>query len=117
MSIATLCATSETHRRAVLDAQLLPLILESFLHPLVGVRAAACHCVRALSRSVSVLRTDMVESEAHSLLVWLLREDENDVVKVTATAAAANLLLEFSPVRNVRELLHCARYRLAHIRH
>lgn len=100
LSIATLCATSETHRRAVLDAQLLPLILESFLHPFVGVRAAACHCVRALSRSVSVLRTDMVESEAHSLLVWLLREDENDVVKVTATAAAANLLLEFSPVRN-----------------
>jgi hypothetical protein len=26
LSIATLCATSETHRRAVLDAQLLPLI-------------------------------------------------------------------------------------------
>ncbi|GAA5878604.1 hypothetical protein JCM3774_004079 [Rhodotorula dairenensis] len=100
LSIATLCATSEAHRRAVLDAQLLPVILEAFLHPFVGVRAAACHCVRALSRSVSVLRTDMVESEAHSLLVWLLREEENDVVKVTATAAVANLLLEFSPVRN-----------------
>ncbi|GAA5979269.1 hypothetical protein JCM10908_002862 [Rhodotorula pacifica] len=100
LSIATLCATSEAHRRAVLDAQLLPPILESFRHPFVGVRAAACHCVRALSRSVSVLRTDMVESEAHSLLVWLLREEENDVVKVTATAAVANLLLEFSPVRN-----------------
>lgn len=86
----------------MLKAQLLPLILDSFVHPFVGVRAAACHCIRALSRSVSVLRTDMVESEAQGLLVWLLREEENEVVKVTATAAVANLLLEFSPLRQVR---------------
>ncbi|BGP53332.1 hypothetical protein JCM8202v2_000891 [Rhodotorula sphaerocarpa] len=99
LATATLCATSEPSRRAVLKAQLLPLILDSFVHPFVGVRAAACHCIRALSRSVSVLRTDMVESEAQGLLVWLLREEENEVVKVTATAAVANLLLEFSPLR------------------
>jgi hypothetical protein len=58
----------------------------------------------------------MVESEAHSLLVWLLREDENDVVKVTATAAAANLLLEFSPVRNVRTFRRTL-HGLAHTQH
>lgn len=103
LALAALCATSEPNRRAVLDAQLLPPILDSFTHPFVGVRAAACHCIRALSRSVSVLRTDMVESEAQVLLVWLLREDENEVVKVTATAAVANLLLEFSPLRTVRQ--------------
>lgn len=71
----------------------------------MGVRAAACHCLRALSRSVNVLRTDLVEQQAEEKLVWLLREEENETVKVTASAAVANLLLEFSPMRNVRLFL------------
>ncbi|GAA6000760.1 hypothetical protein JCM10207_004643 [Rhodosporidiobolus poonsookiae] len=101
LSLASLSALSETHRRLVLDASLLPAILSALSHPVVGVRAAGCHCVRALSRSVNVLRTDLVESHAESPLVRLLREDENDVVKITASAAVANLLLEFSPMRTV----------------
>jgi hypothetical protein len=104
LSIASLAALLEPHRRFILDAHLLPPILQSLSHPLVGVRAAACHCLRGLSRSVNVLRTDLVDQGAEEKLVWLLREEENEVVKVTASAAVANLLLEFSPMRNVRSL-------------
>ncbi|GAA5918570.1 hypothetical protein JCM6882_002340 [Rhodosporidiobolus microsporus] len=101
LSIASLAALFESHRRHVLDASLLPPILSALSHPTVGVRAAGCHCVRALSRSVNILRTDLVEARAEESLVRLLREEENEVVKVTASAAVANLLLEFSPMRTV----------------
>ncbi|GAA5826292.1 hypothetical protein JCM11251_007244 [Rhodosporidiobolus azoricus] len=101
LSIASLSALYEPYRRLVLDTSLLPPILSSLRHPIVGVRAAGCHCIRALSRSVNILRTDLVEAHAEESLVRLLREDENEVVKITASAAVANLLLEFSPMRNV----------------
>ncbi|CEQ39304.1 SPOSA6832_00838 [Sporobolomyces salmonicolor] len=99
LALAAMTASSEVHRRMLLDAHLLPHLLASLAHPAVGVRAAACHCIRALSRSVNVLRTDLVESHAEGPLVQLLRDNENEVVKVTATAAVANLLLDFSPMR------------------
>ncbi|GAA5932098.1 hypothetical protein JCM3775_004239 [Rhodotorula graminis] len=101
LSIATVAALSEPHRRLVLDQRLLVHILFGLSYPSVGVRAAACHCVRALSRSVNVLRTDLVEAHAEEQLVRLLREDENEMVKITAAAAVANLLLDFSPMRPV----------------
>ncbi|GAA5902579.1 hypothetical protein JCM8208_006928 [Rhodotorula glutinis] len=101
LSIAAVSALSEPHRRLVLDQRLLVHILFGLSYPSVGVRAAACHCVRALSRSVNVLRTDLVEAHAEEQLVRLLREDENEVVKITAAAAVANLLLDFSPMRQV----------------
>ncbi|BGP13292.1 hypothetical protein JCM10213_004938 [Rhodosporidiobolus nylandii] len=99
LCIASLSALYEPHRRLVLDVGLLPHLLGALQHPVVGVRAAGCHCVRALSRSVNVLRTDLVEAHAEDSLVRLLAEDENEVVKITASAAVANLLLEFSPMR------------------
>ncbi|GAA6061710.1 hypothetical protein JCM10212_004942 [Sporobolomyces blumeae] len=101
LALATLTATSETNRRLLLDAKLMRFLVGSLAHPCVGVRAAACHVVRALSRSVNVLRTDLVECHAEVCLVFLLREDENEVVKITAVALFANLLLEFSPMRNI----------------
>lgn len=101
LSIASVSALWEPHRRLVLDQRLLVHILFGLSYPSVGVRAAACHCIRALSRSVNVLRTDLVEAHAEEQLVRLLSEDENEVVKITAAAAIANLLLDFSPMRTV----------------
>ncbi|BGP05506.1 Armadillo repeat-containing protein 8 [Rhodotorula toruloides] len=101
LCIASMTAISEEQRRLMLQAHLLAPVLSSLSHPFSTVRAAGCHCIRALSRSVNVLRTDLVESHAEGPLVALLREDENEVVKVTAMAAFANLLLDFSPMRSV----------------
>lgn len=100
-SLESLTADSETNRRLLLDAKLLPHILESLAFPVVAVRGAACQVVRALSRSVNVLRTDLVEAHAEDSLIQLLRADEDVEVQTTATAVFANLLLEFSPMRKV----------------
>jgi hypothetical protein len=100
-SLGSLTADSETNRRLLLDAKLLPHILESLLYPVVSIRASACQVVRALSRSVNVLRTDLVEAHAEGSLIQLLRVGEDVKVQTTATAVFANLLLEFSPMRKI----------------
>ncbi|GAA5964482.1 hypothetical protein JCM3765_006298 [Sporobolomyces pararoseus] len=101
VSLGSLTADSETNRRLLLDAKLLPHVLESLFYPVVAIRAAACQVIRALSRSVNVLRTDLVEAHAEGSLIQLLRSDEDEEVQTTATAVFSNLLLEFSPMRKV----------------
>ncbi|GAA5824393.1 hypothetical protein JCM5353_005021 [Sporobolomyces roseus] len=100
-TLAALTGESETNRRLLLDSKLLPHLLDSLVHPVAGVRLAACHVLRALSRSVNVLRTDLVEIRAEGPLIQLLREDESVQVQTIAAGIFANLLLDFSPMRKV----------------
>ncbi|SCZ91658.1 BZ3500_MvSof-1268-A1-R1_Chr5-1g07587 [Microbotryum saponariae] len=97
--IALLTAESEDDRQLVKEKGLIPLIVEYLSHPLPKVKAAACHALRSLSRSVHLLRTSLVETEAAKPLVKLLGKGEGEVVRITAVATVSNLLLEFSPMR------------------
>lgn len=47
------------------------------------------------------MRTSLVDTGAARPLCELLREEEDTVVKTTAVAAVSNLVLEFSPMRQV----------------
>ncbi|KDE03826.1 hypothetical protein MVLG_05710 [Microbotryum lychnidis-dioicae p1A1 Lamole] len=97
--IALLTAESEDDRQLVKEKNLIPFIVEYLSHPLPKVKAAACHALRSLSRSVHLLRTSLVETEAAKPLVKLLGKGEDQVVRITAVATVSNLLLEFSPMR------------------
>jgi hypothetical protein len=66
-----------------------------------SVIIAACGAVRALSRSVSILRTSLIDAGVAMPLFDLLKSPDMEV-KIAATAAVCNLLLEFSPMREVR---------------
>jgi hypothetical protein len=46
----------------VIEAKILPHIVQAMEHTNVGVRAAACQCTRSLSRSVKNLRTALVDA-------------------------------------------------------
>ncbi|KAF8638143.1 hypothetical protein AX17_002416 [Amanita inopinata Kibby_2008] len=60
---STLSLLSPEIRRCIADdLKLLPYIKTSLLHKHYGIRYAACQCVRALSRSVQVLRTNLVDT-------------------------------------------------------
>jgi armadillo repeat-containing protein 8 len=66
-----------------------------------SVLIAACGAIRALSRSVSILRTSLIDAGVAMPLFDLLKSPDMEV-KIAATAAVCNLLLEFSPMREVR---------------
>ncbi|ORY18006.1 armadillo-type protein [Clohesyomyces aquaticus] len=64
----------------------------------IPVLIAACTVVRKLSRSVSVLRTSLIDNGLATPIQALLTHPDVKV-QVAATDALANLLLEVSPVR------------------
>jgi hypothetical protein len=65
-----------------------------------SVLLAACEAATALSRSVSTLRTSLVDAGLAEPLFNLLRHHDTQV-KIAATGAVVNIVLEFSPMRQV----------------
>lgn len=64
---------------------------------------AACALARGLSRSVSTLRTSLMDAGLAAPLFLLLKHQDVDL-QIAATAVVCNLVLEFSPMREVRIL-------------
>jgi hypothetical protein len=69
----------------------------------VNVLIAACGAVRALSRSVSVLRTTLIDNGVAEPVFRLLQHPDIEV-QIAATATVCNLLTDVSPMREVRSL-------------
>lgn len=61
---------------------------------------AACGLARGLSRSVSTLRTALMDAGLAPPLFRLIKDSDIDF-QVSATAVVCNLVLEFSPMRTV----------------
>jgi hypothetical protein len=66
----------------------------------VSVLIAACGAVRHLSRSVSILRTTLIDNGVVMPIFNLLKHPDIDV-QIAATAAVCNLVMDFSPMREV----------------
>lgn len=76
----------------------------------VSVLIAACGAARALSRSVSVLRTTLIDSGVAEPVFRLLQHPDIEV-QIAATATVCNLLTDVSPMREVSSLqsVHCSK--------
>jgi hypothetical protein len=66
----------------------------------VNVLVAACGAVRALSRSVSILRTTLIDNGVAEPVFRLLQHPDIEV-QIAATATVCNLLTDVSPMREV----------------
>ena len=67
----------------------------------VSVQLAAVKCLHSLSRSVHQLRTTFQDNAVWKPLMKLLQSASEEVLKV-ASSAVCNLLLEFSPSKEVK---------------
>lgn len=110
MATAALTLHWDDIRRDLSSHAFFPCVHLCMSHPNVGVRYAACQCARALCRSVSVLRTSVVDSGLGSTLFDIIKNpDEDNRVHVAALAGICNILNDFSPMRVVR-FYHIALY-------
>lgn len=118
-AIATLGQKDDSPRRSIIEASIMQYVYES-LQPFESgkepshepkannslegnpsdVLVAACKTVTALSRSVSILRTSLIDAKIAKPVFKLLKHP-NVKVQLAATAAVTNLVLNFSPMREV----------------
>lgn len=104
-ALAALTFTNAELRRQFMDASsppLLPLVLPLLSSGSLGSRIAACRLIRALSRSISILRTSLVDAGvADKLLVLLKNDDEPQDILTEVTATLCNLVLSYAPMRQL----------------
>jgi hypothetical protein len=70
-----------------------------------SVLIAACKVTRSLSRSVSVLRTSLIDHGVAQPTFELLTH-QNVKVQIAATKVITNLVLDVSPMRTVSSVLN-----------
>ncbi|KAH9821471.1 Armadillo/beta-catenin-like repeat protein, partial [Teratosphaeria destructans] len=118
-AIAAIAAIEDIHRKAIVDAGVVPAIIESLkLFPstmpakgsgrpqqlnvtdgnTVPVIMAACYAAKCMSRSVSLLRTSLIDAGIAKPIASLLKHPTLNV-QLAATDVCANLLMDFSPMR------------------
>ncbi|KAF9974157.1 Armadillo repeat-containing protein 8 [Actinomortierella ambigua] len=116
LALAAISQMKEDCRRKVIETKVLPHIVAAMTHPSVGVRIAACQCTRGLSRSVKNLRTCLVDAGIEEPLMKLLSDTDPGVLSC-ATATLCNIVLDFSPMKElviergiVSKLVHMINY-------
>ena len=126
IALAAIASLKDEYRKAIIDNGVVPFVIESLKlsSPISSLNIpksqieesqtrkilrenpntvilAACGAARALSRSVSTLRTSLMDAGLAAPLFVLLRHQDMDI-QIAATAVICNLVLEFSPMREVK---------------
>ncbi|KAF2216266.1 hypothetical protein CERZMDRAFT_33897 [Cercospora zeae-maydis SCOH1-5] len=117
-ALEAIAAKEDLHRKAIIDFGVVSCIIDS-LKPLpenIPVEAhgrvqvtpkdgnttrvvlAACRAAQSMSRSVSVLRTSLIDGGIAKPLISLLNH-ESLTIQIAATDVCCNLLPDFSPMR------------------
>ncbi len=132
-ALASIASISDDYRKTIIENGVVPFVIESLKPKLelpiteestqtkpgagharspshltspVGVLVAACATAKSLTRSVSTLRTSLMDAGLAGPLFVLL-EHPDVRVQIAATEVVSNLVLEFSPMREVSMLVAC----------
>lgn len=89
----------EELRRKVVDCKLLPYVVSSLSSPFPNVRCAAAQCARSLSRSINIIKTALLDTNAASAFVQLLDPSEDRLTQLAILAVVCNVFIEFSPLK------------------
>jgi hypothetical protein len=117
-ALAALAPFNDEYRKEICEQGVLPLIIES-LKPMVltststpgessnfypssgnpaGTLLAACSAIRALTRSVSALRTSLIDAGVAAPILKLLKNPDPEI-RIAATKVVGNLAMDFSPMK------------------
>ena len=125
-ALAAIASLKDEFRKSIIENGIVPFIIQS-LKPYIAdsiispfklpvddpsnsvavsenpkeIILAACALARGLSRSVSTLRTALMDAGLAAPLFQLLKHQDVEI-QVAATAVVCNLVLDFSPMRQVR---------------
>lgn len=99
--MSALCTDIEELRRKVVEHKLLPYIVRSLTSPFPHVRCAAAQCARSLSRSINIIKTALLDTDAASAFVTLLSPTEDRLTQVAILAVVCNVFIEFSPLKTL----------------
>ena len=127
LALATLASDKEEYRKEIIENGVIPLVIESIKPPPVSsssraaqIRAlesselttwyrdsflAACAAAKALSRSVTSLRTSLMDAGLVAPLFALLRNSDVDI-RVAATTVVTHLVMDFRALRGVSHSSH-----------
>lgn len=125
IALAAIASDKDEYRRAIIDNGVVPFVIKTlkpeecdpvaqgvgqsgttsrYRGALTGnckdAILAACGAARALSRSVSTLRTSLMDAGLPAPLFVLIKSQDIEL-QVAATAVVTNLVLHFSPMREV----------------
>lgn len=117
-ALAGLSLFKEEYRKAICDNAVVPHIIDSMKplnqdtprsYPLTDIDGnltptllAACAAARSLTRSVSVLRTSLIDAGVAAPICNLVKFQDVEV-QIAATAVVSNLALDFSPMKEVSD--------------
>lgn len=118
-AIAAIAQKEDAHRKVIIEAGVVGCIIDS-LKPFpsdlqatiisnkgqlsakdgntTAVVLAACRAAKSMSRSVSLLRTSLIDAGIAKPIFELIKHP-NVEIRIVATNVCANLLLDFSPMR------------------
>ena len=125
IALAAIASDKDEYRRAIIDNGVVPFVIKTlkpeecdpvaqgnvqtdgtsryrraFTGNCKDAILAACGAARALSRSVSTLRTSLMDAGLPAPLFVLIQSQDTEL-QVAATAVVTNLVLHFSPMREV----------------
>lgn len=129
IALAAIASDKDEYRRAIIDNGVVPFVVKTlkpeendpvaqgngqtdgtsrYRRAFTGngkdAILAACGAARALSRSVSTLRTSLMDAGLPAPLFVLIKCQDTEL-QVAATAVVTNLVLHFSPMREVFTLV------------
>ncbi|KAI8964940.1 ARM repeat-containing protein [Daldinia sp. FL1419] len=100
-AIGALATFKDEYRKAIVEQDVvhhIALSLTPTAENPISVVLASCYAVRIIARSVSILRTALVDHEVSKPLLQLLRHHDIEM-RIAAAATVCNLVVEFSPMR------------------
>lgn len=120
-ALAALAPIKDEYRKAICENGAVPYIIDSLKPTAKSVESsnseagiipgnpvptllAACGAARALTRSVSALRTNLIDAGVATPLFELLTNPDLEV-QIAATTVFCNLAMDFSPMREVSTIV------------